>query len=232
MLRGTPVVIISALAGSVSAIADELTASDALLRSPLALSRRVGFVQLHGGSGASATAGYLASMLAHRRTGMVLGVNASAGEANMLWHAGLTRSTGAGGDDQERRRHPRPAATQGRTACPGDGLIALDLARDHLAASAGTWFEQVTPIARFYDLVITDWGVRHQQVDLRQVARAQPCRVLGCPGRPVPGRGGSRSAACALGVEDRPGVVLALVDVGRTAEGTPQLLRDQLQVPS
>ena len=40
----------------------------------------------------------------------------------------------------------------------GTGLIALDLARDHLATSAGTWFEQVTPIARFYDLVITDWA--------------------------------------------------------------------------
>ncbi len=121
MLRETPVVIISALAGSVSAIADELTASDALLRSPLALSRRIGFVQLHGGSGASATAGYVASMLAHRRTGMVLGVNASAGEANMLWHAGLTRSAGA-----RRGRSRAPASSQyrcrrtGRTACYGE----------------------------------------------------------------------------------------------------------------
>ena len=63
----------------------------------------------------------------------------------------------------------------------GTGLIALDLARDHLATSAGTWFEQVTPIARFYDLVITDWGVRHRQVDLRQVARASHvvCLVAG-----------------------------------------------------
>ena len=32
-------------------------------------------------------------------------------------------------------------------------------------------------------------------------------------------------------VEDQPQVVLALVDVGRTAERTPQLLRSQLQVP-
>jgi hypothetical protein len=146
MLRGTPAVIISALTGSVSAITDELTAGDALLRSPLALSRRIGFVQLHGGSGASATAGYLGSMLAHRRTGMVLGVNASAGETNMLWHAGLTRSTGAGGNDQERRVIPCTARTHGPTACHGSGLIAPRPARDHLAASAGTWFEQVTPM--------------------------------------------------------------------------------------
>ena len=101
----------------------------------------------------------------------------------MLWHAGLTRSTGAGGDDQERRRHPSTAA-DARAGLPatGSGLIALDLARDHLAASAGTWFEQVTPIARFYDLVITDWGVRHQQVDLdRWPEPAMSCAWLPGP---------------------------------------------------
>ena len=87
--------IISGLLGSASGIAHELTASDSLLRSPLALCRRIGFVQLRGGSGASSTAGYVASMLARRRTGMVLAVNASAGETNLLWHAGLTCSAAA-----------------------------------------------------------------------------------------------------------------------------------------
>ena len=56
--------IISGLLGSASGITHELTASDSLLRSPLALCRRIGFVQLRGGSGASSTAGYVASMLA------------------------------------------------------------------------------------------------------------------------------------------------------------------------
>jgi hypothetical protein len=55
--------IISGLLGSASALTQELVASDAMLRSPLALSRRIGFVQLRGGSGASSTAGYVASML-------------------------------------------------------------------------------------------------------------------------------------------------------------------------
>jgi hypothetical protein len=214
--------IISELLGSASGITQELTTSDTLLRSPLAVSRRIGFVQLRGGSGASSTAGYVASMLARRRAGMVLAVNASAGEANLLWHAGLTRPAGGATDHPRNalsRAHPGTAA-DARAGLPvtGTGLIALDLARDHLATSAGTWFEQVTPIARFYDLVITDWGLRHRQVDLRQVARASHvvCAAL------IP----------ALSeVEDRPRVVIALVDVGRTAERTPQLLRSQLQVP-
>jgi MinD-like ATPase involved in chromosome partitioning or flagellar assembly len=230
--------IFSAWSSSVSAMTHELTTSDALLRSPLALSRRIGFVQLRGGSGASSTAGYVASMLARRRSAMVLAVNASAGEANLLWHAGLARSPASatsaarGTRDAQSRAHPSSAA-DARAGLPvtGTGLIALDLGRDHLAASAGTWFEQVSPIARFYDLVITDWGVRHRQVDLRQVARASHvvCVVARAD------RNSAEEAAALLPAlaesEDQPRVVLALVDVGRTAERTPQLLDNQLQVP-
>src|SRR5215207_8161182 len=94
---GIASVIISGLLGGVSAVTHELRTSDALLRSPL--------VQLRGGSGASATAGYVASMLARRRAGMVLAVNASAGQANLLWHAGLTRSVGNSASADHRRMH-------------------------------------------------------------------------------------------------------------------------------
>ena len=224
--------IISGLLGGVSAVTHELRTSDALLRSPLALSRRIGFVQLRGGSGASATAGYVASMLARRRAGMVLAVNASAGEANLLWHAGLTRSVGNNASDDHRRMHPSTAA-DARAGLPiaGTGLIALDLARDQLGVSAGTWFEQVTPIARFYDLVITDWGVRHRQVDLRQVARASHVVCLVARADRYPAEEAAALVPALSEVEDHPQVVLALVDVGRTAGRTPQLLRDQLQVP-
>jgi MinD-like ATPase involved in chromosome partitioning or flagellar assembly len=224
--------MISGLLGSVSAITHELTTCDVLLRSPLALSRRIGFVQLRGGTGASSTAGYVASMLARRRTGMVLGVNASAGETSMLWQAGLARSAGNAASDQERRRHPAIAA-DARAGLPvtGTGLIALDLVRDHLAASAGTWFEEVTPIARFYDLVITDWGVRHRQVDLRQVARASHVVCLVARADRYPAEEAAALLPALGEVEDQPQVVLALVDLGRTAERTPQLLRSQLLVP-
>jgi MinD-like ATPase involved in chromosome partitioning or flagellar assembly len=231
-MSGRPSTVVAGLIGSISAISHELITSDALLRSPLALSRRIGFVQLRGGSGASSTAGYVASMLARRRTGMVLGVNASAGEANMLWQAGLTRSVAGGARSEHRRSHPASAA-DARAGLPvsGTGLLGLDLARDHLAASAGTWFEQVTPIARFYDLVITDWGVRHRQVDLRQVARASHVVCLVARADRYPAEEAAALVAALAEVEDQPSVVLVLVDVGRTAERTPQLLGGQLPVP-
>ena len=284
MTRAAPAsLIISGLLGSVSAITHELTTSDALLRSPLALSRRIGFVQLRGGCGASSTAGYVASTLARRRAGMVLGVNASAGEAHLLWQAGLTRSAPSGVTDRPRsaargarneqriasrraeeegadgaflsasddevggfparsaargarnehgRAHPSSAA-DARAGLPvtGTGLIALDLARDQHAASAGTWFEQVTPIARFYDLVITDWGIRHRQVDLRQVARASHVVCLVARADRYAAEEAAALVPALSAVEDKPRVVLVLVDVGRTAGRTPQLLQDQLEVP-
>jgi hypothetical protein len=232
MIGGTASVIISGLLGSASAITHELTTSDVLLRSPLALSRRIGFVQLRGGSGASSIAGYIASMLARRRTGMVLAVNASAGQANMLWQAGMTRSGLPGTNDGHRRSHPRSAA-DARAGLPvtGTGLLALDLARDHLAASAGTWFEQVSPIARFYDLVITDWGVRDPRVDLRQVARASHVVCLVARADRYQAEEAAALLPALSEVEDQPRVVLALVDVGQTAGRTPQLLRRQLVAP-
>lgn len=236
MRAASATMIVSGLLGSVSAITHELTTGDALLRSPLALSRRIGFVQLRGGCGTSGTAGYVASTLARRRAGMVLGVNASAGEANLLWHAGLTRSTANGLRDSHgiaaRRAQPGSAA-DARAGLPvtATGLIALDLANDQLAASAGTWFEQVTPIARFYDLVITDWGVRHRQVDLRQVARASHVVCLVARADRYPAEEAAALVPALSEVEDQPRVVLVLVDVGGTAGRTPQLLQDQLQVP-
>src|SRR5215203_5728250 len=108
---GIASVIISGLLGGVSAVTHELRTSDALLRSPLALSRRIGIVQA---------------------------VNASAGEATLLWHAGLTRSAGNSASADHRRMHPSTAA-DARAGLPtaGTGLIALDLALDQLGVSAG-----------------------------------------------------------------------------------------------
>lgn len=223
--------ILSGIVGSASGITHELTTSDAVLRAPLALSRRIGVVSLRGGSGASATAGHVASLLAHRRRGMVLGVNASAGSLNMLTWAGGSDQPSAAGSDL-RRAHPSSAA-DARAGLPvtANGLYALDLAQGGLAASSGSWFEAVSPIARFFDVVLTDWGVRHRQVDLRQVAATSHVICLVARADRHAAEEAAALVPALWELPDRPRLVLALVDVGRTAERTPQLLRDQLGVP-
>lgn len=233
--------VLTGLVGSASAATGELTDSDAVLRAPVALCRRVGFVQLRGGAGASSTAGYVASLLAHRRTGMVLGVNASAGERHALWQAGVAAPVpvatprakrAVGGGEADRRVHPSSAAdARAGLGVSGAGLYGLDLARDHLSASAGSWLEQVSPIARFYDVVLTDWGVRDRRVDLRQVAVTSHVVCLVARADRYAAEEAAALVPSLLEVEDRPRLVLALVDVGRTGDHTARLLRRHLGVP-
>jgi hypothetical protein len=222
--------IVSGVLGSASALTHEMVGSHEVLSAPLALCRRVGFVQLRGGAGASATAGYLGSLLARRRTGMVLGVNASAGEANLLWHAGVPIP--ARSRDTDKRVHPASAAdARAGLGVSATGLYGLDLAQDRMVASAGTWFERITPIARFYDVVLTDWGVRDRRVDLRQVAMASHVVCLVARADRHAAEEAAALVPALQEVEDRPRLVLVLVDVGRTGEYSPGLIRRQLDVP-
>ncbi|HLL62746.1 MAG TPA: hypothetical protein VK401_06845 [Propionibacteriaceae bacterium] len=231
----------SGLVGSASGLTAELTSSDAVLRAPLALSRRVGFVQLRGGAGASATTAYVANLLARRRTGMVLAVNASAGERHAVWQAGvaapppdpswpkraLHRDLAA-----DRRAHPTSAAdARAGLGVSGSGLYGLDLTRDRLSAGAGSWLEQVSPIARFYDVVLTDWGVRDRRADLRQVGVTSHVVCLVARADRYTVEEAAALVPALQEVEDRPRLVLVLVDVGRTGGPTPALLRRQLSVP-
>ncbi len=228
--RSTAALALSGVFGSSSALTQELVESDTVLRAPLALSRRIGFVQLRGGSGASSTAAYVASLLAHRRSGMVLGVNVSAGERQLLSQTGLNGT--ARPRDAERRERAR-TAKDARAGLPltASGLYGLDLTRDGVAAPAGDWFQAVTPIARFYDVVCTDWGVRQPQLDLRQVAAASHVVCLVARADRHAAEEAAAVAPALADTENRPRVVLALVDVGHTGTRTARLLAAQLEVP-
>lgn len=233
--------VMAGLVGSASGLTAELTSSDAVLRAPLALCRRVGFAQLRGGAGASATAAYVANLLARRRTGMVLAVNGSAGERHVLRQAGVTAPPPDSSRpkralhrdaDADRRVHPASASdARAGLGVSGSGLYGLDLTRDRLSAGAGSWLEQVSPIARFYDLVLTDWGVRDRRADLRQVAMTSHVVCLVARADRYAAEEAAALVPALQEVEDRPRLVLVLVDVGRTGGQAPALLRRQLPVP-
>lgn len=215
LLAALPRVVV----GSVSGAVQELTAADRALRMPLPLVRRIGVVQVRGGVGASTLAATVASTYAGRRSGLVLGVNASAGSRALGWHAGLEQS--APEDDPARARPRRAAdAVAGLPRTPG-GVHVLDLAAAGSSTSptpAVGWFDAVGPIGRFFDVVVTDWGVRPAPLDLGLVAGSSHTVC-------VVARADRHSAEEAAAVvpairetEDRPHVVVALVDVGSTGE--------------
>jgi MinD-like ATPase involved in chromosome partitioning or flagellar assembly len=216
-----------ALIGSTSASMRDLSIADEAIRMPLPLSRRIGFVQQQGGTGASTTAAAVASTLATRRSGLVLGVNASAGPRSIAWHAGAPGTT----PPSARRENARTSAdaADGLAMSPS-GVRMLDLSIEHLVPAASrTWYESVTPISRFFDVVCTDWGVRPWNIDLGDVAASSHVVCLSARSD----RQSAEDAASLVPAIAAAGssVVLALTDVGGTGAASVGWLRDALGIP-
>lgn len=193
--------VLAPVFGSATGASRALLDCDAAVRVPSPLCRRIGFVHLAPGIGGSTTAARVATVLARRRAGMVLAVDASPSPRGLLPLLG----TPTAGNE--------PAGTTaaeiraGLARAPG-GCYALDL------RPANDWSATVGPIARFFDVVVTDWGLRHPAYDLEPVLTGSHavCLVV---------RAGDAAAAVLLqslqGRPATPPVVVALVggDRGR-----------------
>lgn len=223
LLAGAPVAVF----GSATAGLAELDGADRVIRAPLALSHRIAFVQLAGGTGTSTASAAVASLLAHRRRGPVLGVAASGGDRTLLWHSGAT-DVEPGGEPDPRRRSPRgfTDASAGLAVSPG-GLHLLDVRPGPapIAATEADWALSVAPITRFFDVVCTDWGVRRPELDLGGVAAGSHAVCL-----VARADRSSLEQAVAVGralsaLESRPRVVLAAVDLGDTGGRAPEAVR-------
>lgn len=221
-----------ALFGSASRVTQRLRSVDEQLRAPIALSRRIGFVQVRGGCGTSTTAAYVANLLAGRRSGMVLAVNAAAGPGSLVRHAGVRET------EQQRASHLRMGARSARDARDGlmttaSRLYVLDLWRLRGAPglpSSTIWSRQVAPIARFYDVVVTDWGSRPAALDLGEVAATGHvvCVVTRADRHAM--EESARAVERLVDAEEAPPVVVAVVDVGHTADRSAVVSR-RLDVP-
>lgn len=207
---------IRSLAGS-TALGRELTDVDARLRQPVSTSRRVAVVQVDGGAGGTTTVARLATALARRRRGGVLAVDAAGGPALLARAAGVPdpaamarlrdRTVGITRSAQAREALPHSAA--------GLCVLGTGTADQPWPTPPQAWRAAVDPVGRFFDVVVTDWGVRdeHDVTDLvpghhvlAVVARADRT----CAERAL--------TALATGIAAAPGVAAAvvLVDVGGT----------------
>lgn len=220
--------------GSAAAAVSRLRELDQQVRTPLALCRRVGFVAVSGGSGTTTLAATVANLLSVRRSGMVLAVDAAGGMSGLVERTGAVTTI----DDPEARQLAATQRMLARTAadarsglaCAATGLLVADLARGGPAVAVATWREAVTPVSRFYDLVVTDWGVRPWAGDLAEVTDAD--HVLVVVGRAD--RASAQSAAAvatAVHATTTTRVVLALADVAQVSDRVAAGLRDVLDVP-
>ncbi|GAA3871592.1 hypothetical protein GCM10022381_13350 [Leifsonia kafniensis] len=220
-----------ALFGSPAAALRQLSAEDEQIRMALPVNRRIGFVQLDAGNGCSTLAAQVAGVFAARRSGHVLGVNASAGPHNLIAHAGL----GTASSDQPNAvrlfaQSARDALTDLRRSATG--LVVQDLRHSPLAdASVASWNEQITPISRFFDLTVTDWGVRPPENDLGAVIATSHTICLVARADRYTAEIAASLVPAIHAHQTQPSVVLALVDIDGSAGQAPSRMFSDASLP-
>lgn len=158
--------------GSVAGGARELDDAHRAIRQGVPTSRRIAFASLRGGTGCSATAAAVATVLARRRSGRVLGVDGAAGLRSFTAYAGADQTGPTAPSDRRRAARTSWDATDGLAVTPS-GLHVLRIGDPRLPsrqAAPDEWADAVDPIARFFDVVVGDWGPRSPFVDLGAVA--------------------------------------------------------------
>lgn len=158
--------------GSVAGGARELDDAHRAICQGVPTSRRIAFASLRGGTGCSATAAAVATVLARRRPGRVLGVDGAAGSRSFAAYAGSPDPDPTPASDRRRVARTSWDALDGLPVTPA-GLHVLrtgDPRTPSRQASPSEWAAAVDPIARFFDVVVGDWGSRSPFVDLGSVA--------------------------------------------------------------
>lgn len=195
----------------------EVVAQDEGLRRPLPRPCVMGVVQAGGGAGATTLTAGLGVLLAGRRSGAVVAVDAGAGEAALARVAGIAEPVDLSACMVAEQTAP------GRSVLPALPTGAAGLAVLGTGTSGGyrppttpaAWAAAVAPVVDDAELVLTDWGVRRTETgDVAAISQTHDvCIVVGRAD--IGASGPARPLVYELAQRTR--VVLVLVDVGGTA---------------
>ncbi|MEE6281244.1 hypothetical protein [Georgenia sp. MJ170] len=205
-----------------------LSDADAGLRRAVPTSRRIAFLQADGGAGATVTASRLGSALAGRRAGEVLAVDAARGRGALAAAAGVDAPPALGhvalsAAGITRAAQARKLAPRSRT-----GLIVVGDGGP-VPATTDEWHAALDQVGRFFDVVLTDWGVRREDA-LRDIAAASHVVAVVSRADRGPAERGAALAAT-VAAEGVAPVVLVLVDVGGGASATAAMLERATDLP-
>ena len=216
----------SAVFGSAVARATTFTGWDASIRGILPTARRIGFIALDAGAGATTLAEQTVRILASRRADPVLAIDVAGGSAD------LGARLGAG--------ETAPNDTRSGARTTGEAMTGLDgkkgwfVLRPPLTAGSasaesspgavGAWLSEAAPITRFFDVSVTDFGARHPLVDLAECAAL--CDVVCVVASADRGSAElARAVAPAIAaLPESPAPVLALVDHSRAGGAVARIM--------
>ncbi|GAA3015115.1 hypothetical protein [Microbacterium aurantiacum] len=218
----------AALFGSAAAERARVTGWHREIATELPTTRRIGFISLAPGTGTSTLAHRVTGILASRRSEPILAVDLSSGARS------LGARLGADPTSPDDTRAGARTSDDARTGLPsGDGWFAVrpaphDATDAEEPAAAESWLSEVAPIARFFEVTVTDFGVRHPLVDLATCAALCDVVCLVADAGRTATELARAVAPAIVSLPERPGVVLALVDharagdaVARAVDGDP-----------
>lgn len=204
----------------------ELAEADSRLRRPVSTSRRVAVVGVQAGAGTSTTVVQLAAVLAARRSGGVLAVDAATGPGGLAALAGVAHPLSLREAAAQTVGHGTAARARDHipTGPPGLHVLGSPGARP---TAAGELDAALRPVGRAFDVVLTDLGARAQYPGLLDAVAGHHAVLLVARAD----RGTAEHAlatTAALLRAGSPPVMIALVDVGGRAGPSTALVRRAL----
>ncbi|MBD3942213.1 hypothetical protein IF188_10950 [Microbacterium sp. NEAU-LLC] len=219
-LAGVP----RALFGAGAGLRERYAGWDAAIRARPATGRRIGFAHVAHGVGATALAVATARVLAARRALPVLAVDVSSGGTGLGARLGVPAT--AANATRAGARTSAEAMTGLATAAGG-----LRVLRPAPGDGIASWLSDAAPITRFFDVTVTDLGVRHPAADLAPAAALCDAVCLVS----LADRGAAEQsvslAAAIRALPEAPDVVLALVDLTRQGPAAADAVSGHAGVP-
>lgn len=212
-LRGLP----SAVFGSGVSRRAELGAWDAALRGGLSTTRRIGFLSLAPGAGATTLALHVTRIVASRRTEPVLAVDVAGDDRGLGVRLGAEPTV-----PDETRAGARTTAEALTGLVEHDGVVAVR--PDASEGPVGGWLGEAAPITRFFEVAITDFGARHPLVDVAASAALCDVVCLVTDARRSPAEHARSVAPAIAALPEGPTPVLALVDHARDGEAVARMI--------
>ncbi|MGZ0067968.1 hypothetical protein [Microbacterium arborescens] len=207
--------------------------ADRRIRRPIPTTRHIAVLSLVGGAGASTIAAGVATLAARRRGGPVLAVDAAGSRHGLAARLGRPESERVTALDTA--GEPPASFADATRDLPRDGTLSyLGLghpASDSWPSDPSEWRDAVAPIARFFPVVVTDWGRRRDLRVIAEIARSSHAVCLVAPAD-RDGVENAASLAAAISRDDaRPDTEIVLVDRAREGAAATRVKLHGLDTP-
>jgi hypothetical protein len=217
---GVPV----AMFGSGARLHSRLTSWDAAITRPMGAVHRIGFVHLAAGAGATSIAGEVVRLLRRRRTAPPLVVDLSP-EGDLARRLGVAETA-----PRRDRRVFRTSVDARRMVQEVSGVLG-SRPSDASSSPVAAWRREISPIMRFHEIVVADFGPRDPDRELAEIVALCDAICVVAPAQRVGAELARVVAEAVAALSDAPRTVIALVDVAREARRIPAVLAAQTAHP-